>query len=142
MTGLRVPKSSDLMVYPVFGSLGPPESPQIPLGPPALPQGCPQASPWLPWDPKRYPKGTPMVPKRYSMGTQQVPKFQGLPPKMFFGHNLHLMAPFELIPAGFCIIFRRASFMFLDTGAKSGPNRAHFWPGPFGLQNQGSKKVE
>ena len=31
-------------------------------------------------------------------------------PKMFFCHNLHLMAPFELIPAGFCTEFRRAPF--------------------------------
>ena len=52
------------------------------------------------------------------MGTQQVPKFRGLPPKMVFGHNLHLMAPFELIPAGFCIIFRRASFSFFGHGAQ------------------------
>ena len=58
-------------------------------------------------------------------------KFQGFPPKMVFGHNLHLMAPFELIPAGFCIIFRRASFMFLVPRAKSGP-KPKFGPGPKG----------
>ena len=81
------------------------------------------------------------------MGTQQVPKFRGLPPKMFFGHNVHLMAPFELIPVGFCIIFRRASFSFFGPGAKIW---AQIWPGPrfgvniltwgrFGLKNQVQK---
>ena len=65
-----------------------------------------------------------------SANTRQ-PKFQGLPLKMVFGHNLHLMAPFELIPVGFCAIFWCASFMLLAPRAKSGP----IWgPGPFGHQ--------
>ena len=32
-------------------------------------------------------------------------------PKMVFGHNLALVAPFELPMAGICIEFRRASFI-------------------------------
>ena len=32
-------------------------------------------------------------------------------PKIVFGHNLALVAPFELPMAGFCIEFRRASFI-------------------------------
>ena len=39
---------------------------------------------------------------------------------MVFGHNLHLMAPFEFLAAGFCMVFRRASFLFLGPGADVG----------------------
>ena len=39
---------------------------------------------------------------------------------MVFGHNLHLMAPFEILEAGFCTVFRRASFWFLVPGVKFG----------------------
>ena len=30
---------------------------------------------------------------------------------MVFGHNLHHMAPFEFLRAGFCMVFQRASFV-------------------------------
>ena len=56
-------------------------------------------------------------------------------PKMVFGHNLRYMAPFDFSRAGFCMVFRRASFVFscpgrvweagvgfLDLGST-------FWPG-------------
>ena len=33
-------------------------------------------------------------------------------PKMVFGHNLHRMAPFGILEAGFCMVFRPASFWF------------------------------
>ena len=33
-------------------------------------------------------------------------------PKIVFGHNLHHMAPFEILEAGCCTCFRRASFWF------------------------------
>ena len=32
--------------------------------------------------------------------------------KMVFGHNLHHMAPFGILEAGFCMVFRPASFWF------------------------------
>ena len=31
---------------------------------------------------------------------------------MVFGHNLRYMAPFDVSRAGFCMVFRRASFVF------------------------------
>ena len=31
---------------------------------------------------------------------------------MVFGHNLRYMAPFDFSRAGFCMVFRRASFVF------------------------------
>ena len=37
------------------------------------------------------------------------------------GHNLHLMAPLELIAAGLCTIVGRASFMFLVPGPHLDP---------------------
>ena len=40
---------------------------------------------------------------------------------MVFGHNLQHMAPFEILEAGFCTVFRRASFWFSVPGVKSGP---------------------
>ena len=48
-----------------------------------------------------------------------IHKWPGLP-KMVFGHNLHHMAPFEILEAGFCTVFRRASFWFLVPGVKFG----------------------
>ena len=43
---------------------------------------------------------------------------------MFFGRNLHCMAPFAILRAGFCMVFQRASFVFscpgVDVGA-AGP---------------------
>ena len=41
-------------------------------------------------------------------------------PNMFFGHNLHHVAPFGILEAGFCMVFRRASFCCLVPGT-------HFW---------------
>ena len=40
----------------------------------------------------------------------------GVPPKMVFGHNLRYMAPFDFSRAGFCMVFRRASFVFSCPG--------------------------
>ena len=49
---------------------------------------------------------------------------------MFFGPNLHLMAPFEALEAGFCIEFRRASFVFSNPRADFGsPSRKLGPPG-------------
>ena len=42
--------------------------------------------------------------------------FQQNGPKMVLGHNLHHMSPFGILQAGFCMVFRPASFCF-------------FWPG-------------
>ena len=39
-------------------------------------------------------------------------------PKMVFGHNLHHMAPFGILEAGFCMVFRPASFWFLVPGTR------------------------
>ena len=52
-------------------------------------------------------------------------------PKMVFGPNLHLMAPFELLEAGFCTEFRHASFVF------SRPE-ADFWTPDLNFGIQGS----
>ena len=44
--------------------------------------------------------------------------------KMLFGHNLHHMAPFGILEAGFCMVFRCAHFWFWVPGTQ-------FWtPGP------------
>ena len=40
--------------------------------------------------------------------------------KMVLGHNLHHMAPFGILEAGFCMVFRPASFWFWVPGT-------HFW---------------
>ena len=47
----------------------------------------------------------------------QGAQFKGATKKMVFGRNLHLMAPFEFLEAGFCTEFRRASFVFSCPGA-------------------------
>ena len=39
---------------------------------------------------------------------------------MDFAHNLHYMAPFDFSRAGFCMVFRRASFVFSCPGADFG----------------------
>ena len=39
---------------------------------------------------------------------------------MVFGHNLCYMAPFDFSRAGFCMVFRRASFVFSCPGADFG----------------------
>ena len=58
---------------------------------------------------------------------------------MVFGHNLHHMAPFDFSRAGFCMEFRRASFVFSmgwlgrdgfgGPGSDFGTPRSTFWPG-------------
>ena len=45
---------------------------------------------------------------------------------MVFGHNLHHMAPFDFSRAGFCMEFRRASFVFSCPGVDLGA-RIGFW---------------
>ena len=59
---------------------------------------------------------------------------------MVFGHNLRYMAPFDFSRAGFCMVFRRASFVFSCPGADFGAQdqildlqgnilaRGPFWP--------------
>mgnify|MGYP004200184007 CR=1 FL=1 len=43
---------------------------------------------------------------------------------MVFGHNLRYMAPFDFSRAGFCMVFRRASFVFSCPGMDfGGPDR-------------------
>ena len=41
-------------------------------------------------------------------------------PKTVLGHNLHDMAPFGILEAGFCMVFRPAPFCFLLTGINFG----------------------
>ena len=54
---------------------------------------------------------------------------------MVFGHNLRYMAPFDFSKAGFCMVFRRASFVFscpgtdLDAGVGFLDLGSTFWPG-------------
>ena len=63
---------------------------------------------------------------------------------MFFGHNLHYMAPFVFSRAGFCMVFRCASFVFSCPGTDFGGQgqileaRVRFWrPGSdFGSPGQ------
>ena len=57
---------------------------------------------------------------------------------MVVGRNFHLMAPFELLVAGFCTEFRRASFVcscpradFWTTGRIWGLPGRHFGSGTF-----------
>ena len=45
---------------------------------------------------------------------------------MVFGHNLRYMAPFDFSRAGFCMVFRRASFVFSCPGADFGA-RGQIW---------------
>ena len=55
---------------------------------------------------------------------------------MVFGHNLRYMAPFDFSRAGFCMVFRRASFVCSCPGAAFGardlllgPRDPNFGPG-------------
>ena len=57
---------------------------------------------------------------------------------MVSGHNLRYMAPFDFSRAGFCMVFRRASFVFSCPGTDFGgpgrildPRGRHFGPGKF-----------
>ena len=75
-----------------------------------------------PWDPK-------------SPASSQMPLMRGTP-KMVLGHNLRYMAPFDFSRAGFCMVFRRASFVFSCPGADleargqiCEPPGKHFGPG-------------
>ena len=45
---------------------------------------------------------------------------------MVLGHNLHYMAPFEIPRAAFCMVFRRASFVFSCQGTDFGAQDADF----------------
>ena len=48
----------------------------------------------------------------------------GIPSRMVFGHNLRYMAPFDFSRAMFCMVFRRASFVFSCLGTDfGGPGR-------------------
>ena len=59
---------------------------------------------------------------------------------MVFGHNLRYMAPFDFSRAGFCMVFRHASFVFSCPGTDLGGRgrildlqvnilaRGPFWP--------------
>ena len=67
---------------------------------------------------------------------------------MFFGHNLHHMAPFDFSRAGFCMEFRRTSFVFPCPGVDlGGPDqifetpRSTFWPGDALGSILGSRKT-
>ena len=66
---------------------------------------------------------------------------------MFFGHNLHYMAPFGNPRTAFCMVFQRASFVFSCPGADFWAQDqildlgSTFWPGDlFGLNNGPEKK--
>ena len=68
---------------------------------------------------------------------------------MVFGHNLCYMAPFDFPRAGFCMVFRRASFVFSCPGADFGGRgsdfgfpRSTFWPGDlFGPKKWSRRKL-
>jgi len=67
------------------------------------------------------PSGNPQIRIWYPPGNMQ---HKGFHANMVLGHNLHHMAPFSILEAGFCMVFRRASFVFLVPGARFGT------PGP------------
>ena len=48
---------------------------------------------------------------------------------MVFGHNLRYMGPFDFSRAGFCMVFRRASFVFSCPGAEFRGRGRNFGPG-------------
>ena len=67
---------------------------------------------------------------------------------MVFGHNLRYMAPFDFSRAGFCMVFRRASFVFSCPGADFGgrgrilePRGRHFGLGTFFVRFLGSERT-
>ena len=72
------------------------------------------------------PSGNPQIRIWYPPGNMQHKGFQA---NMVLGHNLHHMAPFSILEAGFCVFFRRASFVFFVPGAKLGPLGPKNWPG-------------
>ena len=66
---------------------------------------------------------------------------------MVFGHNLHHMAPFGIPRVAFCMVFRRASFVFSCQGTDFGAQDQIWDPqvnilarGPFWHQNMVPKK--
>ena len=86
---------------------------------------------------------------------QQMATFRG-PAQMCFGCNLHhIMAPFDFLRAGFCMEFRRASFVFSCPGTDFGAQdrildpqdrildpQIHIWArGPFWHQKMVPKNV-
>ena len=67
---------------------------------------------------------------------------------MVFGHNLRYMAPFDFSRAGFCMVFRRASFVFFmpgdgfwRPGSDFGSPGQHFGPGTFLAPKNGPEKI-
>ena len=58
-------------------------------------------------------------PVLYNTKSTCLPRLGLVCPKMVLGHNLHHMAPFPNPRAGFCMVFRRASFIFLVPGTTS-----------------------
>ena len=90
----------------------------------------------------KLPSGNPRIPIWYPSGNMQPKGFHA---NMVLGHNLHHMAPFSILEAGFCMIFRRASFMFSVPGARFGTLGPKNWPGlglgPFWSKNGGPKKT-
>ena len=67
---------------------------------------------------------------------------------MVFGHNLRYMAPFDFSRAGFCMVFRCASFVFHAKGQILEPRirfwipRSTFWAGErFGPKKWSRKKL-
>ena len=70
---------------------------------------------------------------------------------MVFGHNLHHMAPFGILEAGFCMVFRPASFWFLVPGTHFGTPEPKFgtviwklgpgWPGEVFGTKMGVRKT-
>ena len=82
------------------------------------------------------------APYEFQNGTRAIPKNQELPLKCFAGPNLHLLAPFELIPAGFCTIFQLATFWFSGLGATSGLLGPTCCPGTFWGRKLGVGKHE
>ena len=98
--------------------------------------------------PKSYPKSSSLAPQSY-------PKSSSFGSGMIFGHNLHLMAPFAIPRAGFCMVFRRASLYFHAQGQILEPRigfwipgirfwipRSTFWAGElFGTKKWSRKKL-
>ena len=76
---------------------------------------CPKSLDFAPEDPA-LPKNILLCFRRPCFCPQHIARFWGVPSKMVFGHNLHLMAPFEILEAGFCTEFWRAYFCFYAPG--------------------------
>ena len=88
------------------------------------------------------PSGNPQIRIWDPPGNMQ---HKGFHANMVLGNNLHHMAPFSILEAGFCMVFRRASFMFSVPWAGFGTPGPKFWPGlglgPFWSENWGSGKM-